>query len=93
MKIIDDEVRCERLQFDINIEAIKILALLSGKIDKYKCLTGVLPSNQSRIIEEAKLTYSPLGKVFEKKKKNNWRSRIKIKQIKALKALKPKIKS
>ena len=92
MKIIDDEVRCERLQFDINIEAIKILALLSGKIDKYKCLTGVLPSNQSRIIEEAKLTYSPLGKVFEKKK-NNWRSRIKIKQIKALKALKPKIKS
>ena len=69
MKIIDDEVRCERLQFDINIEAIKILALLSGKIDKYKCLTGVLPSNQSRIIEEAKLTYSPLGKVFEKKKK------------------------
>ena len=93
MKIIDDEVRCERLQFDINMEAIKILALLSGKIDKYKCLTGVLPSNQSRIIEEAKLTYSPLGKVFEKKKKNNWRSRIKIKQIKALKALKPKIKS
>ena len=42
------------------------MALLSGKIDKYKCLTGVLPSNQSRIIEEAKLTYSPLGKVFEK---------------------------
>ena len=63
MKIIDDEVRCERLQFDINME------LLSGKIYKYKCLTGVLPSNQSRIIEEAKLTYSPLGKVFEKKKK------------------------
>ena len=66
IKIIDDEVRYERLQYDINIEAVKISALLSGKIAKYKCLTGVLPSNQSRIIKEAKLTYSPLGKVFQK---------------------------
>ena len=66
IKIIDDEVRYKRLQYDINIEAVKISALLSGKIAKYKCLTGVLPSNQSRIIKEAKLTYSPLGKVFQK---------------------------
>ena len=66
IKIIDDEVRYERLQYDINIEAVKISTLLSGKIAKYKCLTGVLPSNQSRIIKEAKLTYSPLGKVFQK---------------------------
>ena len=39
-----------------------------GKIDKYEYLTGeeILPSDQSRIIEQAKLTYSPLGKAFEK---------------------------
>ena len=30
---------------------------------------GILPSNQQQIIEEAKFTYSPLGKAFEKQAK------------------------
>ena len=36
--------------------------------DKYEYLTGeeILPSDQSRIIEQAKFIYSPLGKAFEK---------------------------
>ena len=40
----------------------------SGKINKYEHLTGeeILPSDQSRIIEQAKFTCSPLGKGFEK---------------------------
>ena len=59
---------------------IVILALSSGKINKYKLLTGeeVLPSDQSRIIGQAKFTYSPLAKAFVKQKQNNWRSRSKI---------------
>ena len=38
----------KKLQCDINREAAKISALLSGKIDKYQYLTGeeILPSNQ-----------------------------------------------
>ena len=65
---IDDKIKDERLQYDINREAAKISALLSGKTDKYEYLTGeeILPSNQSRIIEQAKFTYSPLSKAFEK---------------------------
>ena len=45
-----------------------ISALPYGKIDKYEYLTvdGMLPSDQSKIIEQAKFTYFPLGKVFEK---------------------------
>ena len=45
----------------------KISALSSGKIDKYEYLTGeqILTSNQKQIIEQAKFTYSPSGKVFE----------------------------
>ena len=56
------------LQYDINREAAKISALSSGKIDKYEYLTGeeILPSNQQQIIQQAKFTYSPLGKAFEK---------------------------
>ena len=46
-------------------------ALSSDKIDKYEYLTGqkILPSNQKQIIEQAKFTYSPLRKAFEKQTK------------------------
>ena len=65
---IDDQIRDEKLQFDINREAAKISALSSDKINKYEYLTGEekLPSNQKQIIKQAKFTYSPLGKAFEK---------------------------
>ena len=68
---IDDQIKDEKLQYDINREAAKISALSSGKIDKYEYLTGeeILPSNQQQIIEQAKFTYSPLGKAFEKQAK------------------------
>ena len=32
---IDDKIRDEKLEYDINKEAAKISALSSGKIDKY----------------------------------------------------------
>ena len=56
---------------DINREAAKISALSLGKINKYEYLTGeeILPSNQQQIIEQAKFTYSPFGKAFEKQTK------------------------
>ena len=68
---IEDQIRDEKLQYDINREAAKISALKSGKIDKYEYFTGeeILPSNQQQIVEQAKLTYSPLGKAFEKQTK------------------------
>ena len=39
-----------------------------SKIHQYEYLTGedILPSNQQQIIEQARFTYSPLGKAFEK---------------------------
>ena len=68
---IEDQIRDEKLQYDINREAAKISALSSDEIDKYEYLTGeeILPSNQQKIIEQAKFTYSPLGKAFEKQTK------------------------
>ena len=65
---INDQIRDEKLQYDINRKAAEISALSSGKIDKYEYLTGkeILPSNQQQIIEQAKFTYSPLEKAFEK---------------------------
>ena len=65
---INDQIRNEKLQYDLNREAAKISALSSGKIHKYEYLTGedILPSNQQQITEQAKFTYSPLTKTFEK---------------------------
>ena len=68
---IDDKIKSEKLQYDINREAAKISALSLGKFDKYEYLTGeeILPSNKQKIIEQGKFTYSPLGKAFEKQTK------------------------
>ena len=68
---IEDQIKDEKLQCDINREAAKISALSSGKLDKYEYLTGeeILPSNQQQIIQQAKFNYSPLGKAIEKQRK------------------------
>ena len=71
---IEDKIRDERLQYDINREAANISALSPDKIDKYelvnidKYLTGeeILPSNQSQMIKQAKFTYYPVGKLLKK---------------------------
>ena len=65
---INDQIRDQKLQYDINRKTAEISAFSSGKIDKYEYLTGkkILPSNQQQIIEQSKFTYSPLGKAFEK---------------------------
>ena len=74
---IDDKMRDEKLQYDINRESAKIWKLWSGKIDKYEFLTGkeILPSDQSRIIKQANLIYCPLGTI-------NWITRTKTKNKK-----------
>ena len=68
---IEDKIKDEKLQYDINREAAKISALSSGKIEKFEYLTGeeILPLNQQQIIQQAKFAYCPLGKALEKQKK------------------------
>ena len=87
---IEDQIRDEKLQYDINREAAKIFALSSGKIDTYEYSTGeeILLSNQQQMIEQAKFTYSPLGEALEKQTKAIIDQGEK--QADALKALKPK---
>ena len=87
---IEDQIRDEKLQYDINREAPKISALSSGKIDKYEYYTDeeILPSNQQQIIEQARFTYSPLGKAFEKQTKTIQDQGQK--QVDTIAALKPK---
>ena len=87
---INDQIRHEKLQYDINREAANISALSSGKIHEYEYLTGedIFTYNQQHIIEQAKFTYSSLGKAFEKQIKTN--EDQDQKQVDALESLKPK---
>ena len=66
-------IRLEMKNYDLILieKQLKISALSSGKILKYEYLAGkdILPSNQQKKIEQAKFTYSPLGKAFEKQVK------------------------
>ena len=77
----DKNIMDEKLQNYINKVAVKISALLSGNLEKYRYLTGeeILFSNQKQVVEPTKFTYSPLGKAFEKQMeviKDQWDKQV-----------------
>ena len=53
-------------QYDLVRKAAKISALSSNNLDKYECLTGEDLGLKPSTIEQAKLEYSPQGKIFNK---------------------------
>ena len=67
--IFDEKIRDEKLQNYVNSETAKILALSSGKLDKFDYLTDeeILPSNQRQIIEQDKFLLQE--KLLKKKQK------------------------
>ena len=58
MMTINDQIKDEKLQYNINREAAKISALSSGNLHKYEYLTGedILPLTQQQIKEQTKFT-------------------------------------
>lgn len=68
---IFDKIRDGKLQYEIIRAAAKISELSSGKINNYEYLKGekILPTQYHRLLEDAKLSYSPVGKAFEKQVK------------------------
>ena len=68
---INKKINNEKLQHDINRKAGKMSARSTGKIDRYKYLTGeeILLSGPSQVIEQAKFASFSLGKQFENQAK------------------------
>ena len=66
LKILDDKIKSNQTQYDLDKEAVKIFALSSKELEKYKYLTSEDLGHKSRVVEQAKFEYSPLGKVFNK---------------------------
>ena len=65
-KILDDKIKGNQVQYDLDREAPKISALSSKELDKYKYLTGEDLGYKPGVLEQAKFEYFPLGKVFNK---------------------------
>ena len=87
-KIIDEKLQC-----DINRETSKLSALSSGKIDKCEYLTSedILPVDESPIKEQDNLSYSLLGKSFEKQNKKTIENKKTIWSLKSFKTNRTKI--
>ena len=66
LKILDDKIKANQAQYDLDKEAGKIFALSSKELEKYEYLTSEDLGYKSRVVEQAKFEYSPLGKVFNK---------------------------
>ena len=64
LKILDNKIKANQAQCNLDRKAAKIFALSSKESDKY--LTGEDLGYTPGVTEQAKFEYSPLGKVFNK---------------------------
>ena len=66
IKILDNKIRSNQAQYDLDRQNAKISALSSGELDKYEYLTGEDLEYKQHVVQKAKFEYSPLGQVFNK---------------------------
>ena len=56
LKILDDKIKANQTQYDLDREAAKISALLFKNMDKYECLTGEDLGYKPGVFKRAKLS-------------------------------------
>ena len=65
VKILDDKIKSNKPQYDLDREAANISALSSGELEKYKYLTGEDLGCKPKVLEKVKFQYSPLGQAVK----------------------------
>ena len=66
IKILDNKIRSNQAQHDLDRHNAKISALSSGELEKYENLTGEDLGYKPEVVQKAKIEYSLLGQVFNK---------------------------
>ena len=66
VKILDDKIKANKAQYDLDRQAAIIFTLSSGELEKYEYLTGENLGYKPDLVQKAKFEYSPLGQVFNK---------------------------
>ena len=67
IKIIDNKIKSNQAQYDLDRLAAKISACSSGDLRKYEYRTGEDLGYKPSAFEQALFDYSPLGSIFNKK--------------------------
>ena len=60
VKILDDKIKADKAQFELDREIAKIPALSIGKLEKYEYLTSENLGYKADVIQKAKFEYSPI---------------------------------
>ena len=64
LKILDDKLKVNHAQHDLDSKAAKVPALLSKELDKYEYLTGEELGYKPSVVERVKFEYSPFGETL-----------------------------
>ena len=64
VKILDDKIKANKAEYDLDRESAKISALSSGELEKYEYLTDEDLEYRPKVLENVTLQYSPLGESF-----------------------------
>ena len=65
IKILNDKIKANEVQYDVDREAAKISALSSKQLNKYEYLTGEDLGYKPGVVAQAKFEYFPLSKVLK----------------------------
>ena len=66
LKIIDNKIKANQAQYEVDRLAATMSALSSNELGKYEYLVGEDLGYKPGVVEQAKFEYSLLGKVFNK---------------------------
>ena len=64
VKILDDKVKANKRQYDLDRINAEISACSSGYLPKYEYLTNKSLGYKPEAFEQAKCEYSPIGKIL-----------------------------
>ena len=82
VRILDDKIRANKAQYDLDRQAAKISALSSGELEKYEYLTDEDLGYKPDVVQKAKFEYSPLGQVFNKESNSSEKNERLLKRLK-----------
>ena len=66
IKILDNKIRSNQAQYDLDRQNAKISALGRGELDQHENLTGEDLVYKPNVVQKAKFEYFTLGQVFNK---------------------------
>ena len=84
-KIIENKIKANQAQYDLDRLAAKISAYSSGDLRKYEYLTGEDLGYKPSMVEQVKFDYSPLANVFTKRLGKDDKTEGLFKRLKNLK--------